>query len=118
MDLLAHNHNDAGPTDMREVVRRMFGGRRLGLLFILVLLLLWDLSARTGLITSSNWPPVSAILVAAVRNLGEGELISALGGSLYRMTAGFVLGAIAAITLGTLLSVSRLARATVEPTIA
>jgi ABC-type nitrate/sulfonate/bicarbonate transport system permease component len=117
MNCLAHDNNDTGPANMREAVRRVFGGRRLGLWFIIVLLLLWELSARTGFITSSNWPPVSAILLAAVHNLGEGELISALGGTLYRMTAGFVLGAIAAIALGTLLSVSRLARATVEPTI-
>jgi ABC-type nitrate/sulfonate/bicarbonate transport system permease component len=106
-----------GLADLREASRRLFGGPRLGLWFIIALLLLWELSARTGLVTSSNWPPVSAILVAAVHDLGMSELTSALGGTLYRMAAGFVLGAVAAITLGILLSVSRLARRTLEPTI-
>jgi ABC-type nitrate/sulfonate/bicarbonate transport system permease component len=115
---LSHDDNrTAGLADLRETGRRLFGGPRLGLWFIIVLLLLWELSARTGLVTSSNWPPVSAILVAAVRDLGVGELTSALGGTLYRMATGFVLGAVAAITLGILLSVSRLARRTLEPTI-
>lgn len=118
MNSLSHDDNrTAGLADLRKTGRRLFGGPRLGLWFIIVLLLLWELSARTGLVTSSNWPPVSAILVAAVRDLGVGELTSALGGTLYRMATGFVLGAVAAITLGILLSVSWLARRTLEPTI-
>jgi ABC-type nitrate/sulfonate/bicarbonate transport system permease component len=116
-DLSLAEDSTAGLADRREAVRRLFGGPRLGLWLIIVLLLLWELSARSGFIASSNWPPVSSILMAAVRDLGKGELIGALGGTLYRMAVGFLLGAAAAIALGILLSMSRLARLTLEPTI-
>jgi ABC-type nitrate/sulfonate/bicarbonate transport system permease component len=97
--------------------RSLFGGPRLGLWFIIALLTLWELSARTGLVASTNWPPVSAILIAACRDLGEGELARALGGTLYRMVAGFTLGAVTAVVLGIWLSISQFARRTLEPTI-
>jgi ABC-type nitrate/sulfonate/bicarbonate transport system permease component len=92
-------------------------GARPGLWLMLGLLVLWELSARTGLITSSNWPPVSAILMSAGKDLGNGELVAALGGTLYRMAVGFALGAISGVVLGVLLSLSRLSRLTLEPTI-
>jgi ABC-type nitrate/sulfonate/bicarbonate transport system permease component len=113
----AKNSKGSGLVDRRKAIRLAFGGPRLGLWFIITLLMLWELSARTGLVTSSNWPPVSAVLVATVRDLGKGELAGALGGTLYRMAVGFVLGAAAGIVLGVLLSVSRLTRAALEPTI-
>src|SRR5882757_9964494 len=97
-DLLLHGNRTAGPATVRGA-GRLFGGPRLGLWFIIVLLLLWELSARTGVVVSANWPPVSGILIAAFRDLGEGELTGALGGTLYRMAAGFVLGAVAAVAL-------------------
>jgi hypothetical protein len=112
----AKNSKGSGLADLRKAIRLAFGGPRLGLWFIITLLMLWELSARTGLVTSSNWPPVSAVLVATVRDLGKGELAGGLGGTLYRMAVGFVLGAAAGIVLGVLLSVSRLTRAALEPT--
>ena len=115
-DLSLDGNRMASPAKIRGV-GRLFGGPRLGLWFIIALLLLWELSARTGLVISSNWPPVSGILVAAVRDLREGELTAALGGTLYRMAAGFTLGAVAAIALGIWLSMSQFARRTLEPTI-
>jgi ABC-type nitrate/sulfonate/bicarbonate transport system permease component len=93
------------------------GGARLGLWLIVGLLLLWELSARSGLIVSRNWPPVSNILLSVGRDLGKGELVSALGGTLYRMAIGFALGAATGVVLGALLSLSRLARLTLEPAI-
>jgi ABC-type nitrate/sulfonate/bicarbonate transport system permease component len=92
-----------------------------GFLLIAGLLVLWELSARTGLITSRNWPPVSAILLSAVRGLGrgfdDGELLGALAGTLYRMAAGFGIGAAAGIVAGVVMSSSRLTRLTLEPTV-
>jgi ABC-type nitrate/sulfonate/bicarbonate transport system permease component len=55
--------------------------------------------------------------MSAARDLGKGELMSALGGTLYRMAVGFVFGAVAGVSLGVLLSLSRLTRQTLEPTI-
>jgi ABC-type nitrate/sulfonate/bicarbonate transport system permease component len=112
MKASSRNAGVAAPRDASA-----WGGARLGVWLIVGLLILWELSARSGLITSSNWPPVSAILLSAGRDLGKGELLSALGGTLYRMVIGFVLGAATGVALGVLLSLSRLARLTLEPTI-
>jgi ABC-type nitrate/sulfonate/bicarbonate transport system permease component len=104
------------PTPL-ATVRRALAGPRLGLWLIVLLLLAWELSARGRLIVSSNWPPVSLVLVAVVREVGSGELLGALGGTLYRMATGFVFGCAAAIILGMLLAISPFARRTLEPTI-
>ncbi len=45
-DLSLTGDSTAGRADRREAVRRLFGGPRLGLWLIVVLLLLWELSAR------------------------------------------------------------------------
>jgi ABC-type nitrate/sulfonate/bicarbonate transport system permease component len=108
-----------GPTAATPRLRS--GGAWPGLLLIVALLGLWELSARTGLVMSRNWPPVSAILLSAVhafgRGFGDGELLDALGGTLYRMAAGFCIGAAAGVMAGGLMSLSRLARLTLEPAI-
>lgn len=98
-------------------LQHIFGGPRLGLWLIVTLLLLWELSARSGLVVSANWPPVSLIAVAVVHGLAGGELLSALAGTLYRTAAGFLIGSGSAVVLGLLLSTSALARRTLEPTI-
>jgi ABC-type nitrate/sulfonate/bicarbonate transport system permease component len=97
--------------------RHIFGGPRLGLWLIVALLLLWELSARSGFVVSANWPPVSLIAVAVVHGLAGGELLSALAGTLYRTAVGFLIGSGSAVILGLLLSTSTLARRTLEPTI-
>ncbi len=96
-------------------VRTVFGGPRLGLWLIAVLLLLWEASARLGLVVSSNWPPVSAIAAAIVRGVLGLELPEALAGTLYRACSGFVLGSAAGVAAGLLLATSRIARRTLEP---
>ena len=92
-------------------------GRRLGLALIILLFLLWEISARTGLVQSTNWPPISAVFLAGIHSLQDGELLTALGGTLYRMAAGFVCGAAAGIIVGMLMGASRIARLFLEPTI-
>ena len=108
---------NASPALTRRASTSWFGGPRLGLWFMLGLLVLWELSARTGLVTSTNWPPVSAIFAAAVRDLAQGELTTALGGTLYRMILGFVFGAVTAIVLGIWLAMSRFSHRVLEPTL-
>ena len=109
----------AAPRRLRDepgsFVHLLFGGRRLGLWLIVALLLLWEASARLGWVVSENWPPVSAVLVAAVRALGGGELLTALGGTLYRMATGFVLGSLAGVVAGVMLSTSGMLRLTLAP---
>lgn len=71
-----------------------------GFLLVIGLLVLWELSARLGWVTSRNWPPFSAILVETWRGLTSGELSALLGASLARMIIGYVIGSLCAIALG------------------
>ena len=98
-----------------SLARLLFGGRRLGVWLIVALLLLWEASARLGWVVSDNWPPASAVLIAAARALGGGDLLTALGGTLYRMAVGFALGSLAGVILGVMLATSSLLRLTLAP---
>jgi ABC-type nitrate/sulfonate/bicarbonate transport system permease component len=74
--------------------------RRSGLLLIAALLLLWEASARSGLIVSENWPPVSVTLVTLVQGILSGELIEVIGPTLYRFALGYVIGTSAGAIAG------------------
>ncbi len=74
--------------------------RATGFLLVAGLLVLWELSARLGWVSSRNWPPFSAILVETWRGLLSGELSALLAASLARMVVGYVIGSGCAIALG------------------
>lgn len=101
--------------DRGSIVHLLFGGRRLGVWLILALLLLWEASARGGWVVSENWPPISEVLVTAIGALGGGDLLMALGGTLYRMAAGFTLGSLAGVVVGVILATSSIMRLTLAP---
>ena len=71
-----------------------------GVLLILALLALWEISARLAWVDSPNWPPLSTVLHALARDTLTGELPARVGGTLYRMAAGLTLGALAGILIG------------------
>ena len=100
-----------------SLLHLLFGGRRLGVWLIAALLALWEVSARAHWVASENWPPVSAVLATAVAAFGGGDLIAALGGTLYRMATGFVLGSLAGVVVGIMLAISGPLRLTLEPTL-
>jgi ABC-type nitrate/sulfonate/bicarbonate transport system permease component len=89
--------------------------RRPGLLLIAVLLLAWELSARTGLVRSENWPPVSVILAALARGTLSGDLVPVIGATLYRMTVGYILGVAAGAIVGFAFALVPLLRRMFEP---
>lgn len=95
----------------------LLSGRRLGLWFVVLLLAAWELSARTGLVSSPNWPPVSAVFAALGREIGDGTLLPAMLGTLYRMAVGFSVGSIAGILLGLLMGANQWVRWMLEPTL-
>lgn len=70
-----------------------------GVGLLLVLLLLWQVSAGRW-VSSSNWPPVSEILRALLAGLHSGELVDVFGSTLWRMALGFSIGAAAGVGLG------------------
>ena len=81
-------------------VRKILNGSGSGFLLIALLLTLWEVSARLGWVTSSNWPPFTDVLRAGVRGLIDGELIGVVLSTLYRVAVGYVLGVLAGTLVG------------------
>jgi ABC-type nitrate/sulfonate/bicarbonate transport system permease component len=70
-----------------------------GLLLLVALLVLWQVSALCC-VASTNWPPVTQILKAIAAGLGSGELAQVFGSTLWRMAAGFAIGSALGVVLG------------------
>mgnify|MGYP001298491446 CR=1 FL=1 len=83
----------------------------------LLILLLWEVLSRANLLDVRFFPPPTGILSTFVGMILSGELISALGISLYRVMLGFILGAVPALILGILMGVSRIFRSFMDPII-
>jgi ABC-type nitrate/sulfonate/bicarbonate transport system permease component len=88
-----------------------------GFALVIGLLLLWELSVRSGAVRSESWPAISTILEA----LGNGFRTEGWGGvfgsSLYRMGLGFLLAALCGIALGLALGASGLLHRIAMPTL-
>ena len=70
-----------------------------GFVLVAALLVLWEVSARTW-VSSTNWPPVSKVLVAGMQAFTSGELPKVFASSLGRMLAGFCAGALLGVIVG------------------
>jgi len=65
-------------------------------------LVLWEFAVRqSGQLTLYPYP--SGVLAAAIRTLGDGSLLTATSGSLYRVLLGFAIAAFLGIPLGVLM---------------
>lgn len=81
-----------------------------GVLLLVLLLVLWQVSALYW-VSSTNWPPVTQILQALAAGLGSGELTQVFGSTLWRMAAGFAIGSAAGVLLGIMMATFPLANA-------
>jgi ABC-type nitrate/sulfonate/bicarbonate transport system permease component len=99
---------------MAEDAARPRYKRLSGFLLLGALLLLWQWSALYA-VSSTNWPPVTEIMVALVRSIRSGELLQAVLSSLYRMFVGYGAGVIAAVALGLVMAHVRFVKAALEP---
>lgn len=91
--------------------------RLVGVIFVLLLLALWQVAATKDLVDTALLPPVSTIVLAGYDALLHGTLLSALGESLSHMLAGYSAAAVAGIALGVLMGRSRFVYSLVEPLI-
>lgn len=78
------------------------GYRPWGFALVAALLVLWELSARLW-VSSTNWPPVTQVLLAGKDGLATGELLQVFLSSLWRMVAGFAIGAGLGVVVGLLM---------------
>lgn len=84
----------------------------------LVILLMWEGTARLGLLDQRFFPTPSSVLVELFSMAASGELAVHLGWTLQRVAIGFVLGAVPAILLGLVLGLSPALNALLRPAIA
>lgn len=103
----------AKSTHMSDKVR----DRLLGVASPLVLLILWELCARTGIIDTRFFPAPSAIVKQAIVLTESGELWANLSASLQRLLWGSLLGGIPALLLGIAMGLYRPVRAAIDPLI-
>ncbi|MCB0063655.1 MAG: ABC transporter permease [Caldilineaceae bacterium] len=92
--------------------------RLISLLSPLLFLLLWEGLVRLGWLDYRFFPPPSTVLTIFGRMIASGELWGHLSISLFRVLAGFVVGALPAVVLGLLMGWFRALYAFFDPIIA
>jgi ABC-type nitrate/sulfonate/bicarbonate transport system permease component len=88
-----------------------------GIFSILLLLIAWELFARSGKVTMFMLPPFTVVAKTIATDALSGDLWINLGLTLYRAMTGFFIAAVAGITLATLMSRVRLVRWFFDPII-
>lgn len=91
--------------------------RLLGIASPLALLVLWEISARTGLVDTRFFPAPTSIVKQAADLTASGELWGHLSASLQRLLWGSLLGGIPALLLGIAMGLYRPIRAAIDPLI-
>lgn len=86
-----------------------------GLLSIAAMLTVWEVMTRLGVIDPVILVPPTRVLQIFWRQLADGTLPIDLLLSTYRVLIGFLISAVAAITLGVVLGMSRVAQAMFDP---
>jgi ABC-type nitrate/sulfonate/bicarbonate transport system permease component len=77
-----------------------------GLVFLLLMVGLWEIVGRNMGARAAVFPPPSAILPALAAMTGDGVLLPALGQTMYRLAGGYLLGLAPAVALGLLMGTS------------
>lgn len=100
-----------GPrTAARRLVRGSMG--------ILVLLIVWEYFARSGMFSKAITPPLETVFATLVNLLGDGTLLKHAGATLLRVFAGLAISLIIAVPLGVLMGRYRLWELMLRPAIA
>jgi sulfonate transport system permease protein len=68
----------------------------------ILLLVLWEVASDTGLVDSYYLPPLHVVIGTAWSRLLSGQLVTDISVSLYRLFAGYAIGAVAGIAIGVL----------------
>ena len=84
----------------------------------LLLLLAWELCARSGVIDERFFPPPSAITGTALEMIASLELFDHVGATLQRVVIGYAIGAVPGLALGLVLGLTPTARRIVSPLLA
>jgi ABC-type nitrate/sulfonate/bicarbonate transport system permease component len=80
-----------------------------------LLLLAWEVIARSGVVNAMLFPPPSVVAVSMFEDAASGTLLIDLGWSISRIAVGFTVGAMAAIVIGVLTGGNKLVAAFFTP---
>jgi ABC-type nitrate/sulfonate/bicarbonate transport system permease component len=102
-----------------DAIRRFDNAFRTGagIFSVLVVLVAWELFARSGKVTPFMLPPFSAVAARIYADAIGGDLWINLGLTMYRALTGFIIAAIGGIALGMIMSRSKLMRWFFDPII-
>jgi ABC-type nitrate/sulfonate/bicarbonate transport system permease component len=110
----------AAPRAMEQAVARRveaLGRGAMRVFSIVLLLVAWELFARSGKVTAFMLPPFSDVVVRIYDDAVGGDLWINTGVSLYRALVGFAIAAVGGIALGAAMSRSAAARWFFDPII-
>jgi ABC-type nitrate/sulfonate/bicarbonate transport system permease component len=96
-------------------MRRILLGPLLGVLLIVVLLALWEVTGRMGWISPLSLPPLSSVTRTLWELVLSGEIPNQLAASLRRMFAGYFIGAVLGVLFGLLMGSFRAVYHLLEP---
>jgi ABC-type nitrate/sulfonate/bicarbonate transport system permease component len=105
----------APPQKSAKPIALLWRTRWLGVAFIAVLLVLWEVAAASGRLPALSFPPMSEILATWERLIVSGELPGEVLPSLWRMFAGYFIGVGLGILLGLLMGYFRVFYNLLEP---
>jgi ABC-type nitrate/sulfonate/bicarbonate transport system permease component len=108
---------DAGIALARPRRRSLWQSRASGVLLLLLLLCLWEASARFGIVQSLNWPPFTIVLASLYTGIVSGEIAPVIVSTLWRMAQGYAIGCAVGVSVGFLIALFRPARLLLLPTI-
>lgn len=89
---------------------------RRGITLPILLLVVWEVSNRTGIVDPRFLPSLEEVVRTAKRELIDNDLLGDLSFSLMRNIAGFLIGGVVGIGFATVLALSRIADRLVMPT--
>jgi len=88
---------------MEQRVKKLFYDTRLsGGVLLLILILLWELLPRYGILYAHYFPPFSAVMGALFEGFRSGEILKHTGISISRAFRGYFLAVVIGVGLGTL----------------
>lgn len=92
--------------------------RSLSIISPILLLFIWEMFVRFGLLDSRFFPPPTKVLGTMLEMFRSGLLLSDLGISLYRILGGFLLGAVPGLLIGLTMGIFPLVKTLIDPIIA
>jgi ABC-type nitrate/sulfonate/bicarbonate transport system permease component len=86
-----------------SLLRRLGQSNLLGFGFLVLLLVLWEVSVRAGWIRSFGFPAFSAVVVAFWEFIASGEVVQVLLPSLQRWVVGYAIAIVVGVAVGVLM---------------